>query len=141
MSSAQMFDALWAEEIPPGGRKRILFNSDGYHVWVHGEWPGNNHNHMHKHTADEMFYCLRGECVFHLFDGTQMKLTPGKLILIPKGEPYRIECTGTDYLALLGSRAEQDGMQRWDAEGKPASMDTEEGRQLAALRPPIDGRG
>lgn len=136
----QLIDVMNHPEIPPGGRKKIFFSSEGYHVWLHGESPPGNKNHMHKHTADEMFYCLRGECVFHLIDGSQMKLIPGKMILIPKGEPYRIESTGKEYLALLGTRGERDGMQRWDAQGKAADRDTEEGKQLAVDRPPIDGR-
>ncbi len=138
--TVQVFDALNEPEIPPGGRKRILFDSDGYHVWIHGEWPAVNRNHMHKHTADEMFYCLRGACVFHLADGSQKRLGPGMLILIPKGELYRIEHVGDGYLALLGSRAEPDGMQRWDRDDRPAPQDTEEARRLAAERPRVDGR-
>jgi mannose-6-phosphate isomerase-like protein (cupin superfamily) len=139
--TVELFDVLNAPEIPKDGRKKVLFNSDRYQVWIHGEWPGNETaNHMHKHSADEMFYCLRGACVFHLPDGSKKELTPGKMVVIPKGDLYRIENTGGGYLALLGTRAESDGMQRWDAAGKPAESDTREGRQVAAAHPRRDGR-
>jgi len=137
--AVRVFDIAHAPEIEPGERKRILFNSDAFHVWIHGDWPGFE-GHMHKHTADELFYCVRGACRFHFPDGAHHDLTPGTMVVIPKGEPYRIENTGGEYLALFGTRAEPDGMERWDAAGRPAASDTEGGRRHRAQRPRVKGR-
>jgi len=64
MSEVKFFDIAGAPEIAPGGRKEILVNSDRFHVWIHGERPGFKGN-MHCHSADEIFVCVRGSCIFH----------------------------------------------------------------------------
>lgn len=89
---------------------------------------------MHKHTADELFYCVRGSCTFHFPDGSRRNLSPGTMVVIPKGELYQIENTGGEYLALLGTRGEPDGMERWNAQGEVAQSDTEGGRRHKAAR-------
>lgn len=132
MTGVKFFDIAGALEIQPGERKEILFDADQFHVWIHGDWPGFKGN-MHKHTADEFFFCVRGSCTFHFPGGAKRDLTPGTCVIIPKGEPYQIENTGGEYVALLGARAEADGMERWTANGGIADSDTEGG--FATSRP------
>ena len=47
-----------------GKHERLLFNSANYHVWIHHSVPGDK-GPMHKHTADQQFYCVQGQCTFH----------------------------------------------------------------------------
>jgi len=50
---------------------------------VHGEY------HWHKHdNEDEFFYVVSGQLLIDLKDGT-IDLTPGKAVVIPKGEMHR----------------------------------------------------
>ncbi len=138
MSEVQFFDVAGAPEIPPGGRKDILVNTDSFHVWIHGDWPGFKGN-MHCHSADEFFYCVAGACVFHFPDAPSRELTPGKCVVISKGQSYQIEHLSDGYLALLGVRAEPDGMERWTATGDVAESDTDAGRDHKAVKPRVKG--
>jgi mannose-6-phosphate isomerase-like protein (cupin superfamily) len=61
---------------------------------------------MHKHTADQQFYCVKGECTFHFPAVASKKLTPGMLVTIPAGQLYQLDNTGDEYMILLGARAE-----------------------------------
>lgn len=101
-----------------GHIKKVLYKSEGYHVWLHVDEPGTK-GPMHKHTADQTFLCLRGECTVHLPTGTKKKLTPGAIIIIPKGELYQLENTGDATMVLLGNRGEAYENPRFDATGKP----------------------
>ena len=85
--------------------KNILFNSNGFHTWIHGDYAGDK-GVMHKHSADQTFYCIEGECTFHFPDSPSRKLTPGMIVHIEAGNLYQLENTGEDYMALLGNRAE-----------------------------------
>ncbi len=138
MSEVKFFDVAGAPEIAPGGRKEILVNSDRFHVWIHGDWPGFKGN-MHCHSADEIFVCVRGSCIFHFPDQPSCELKPGSCVVIPKGAPYQIEHIGDGYMALLGARAEPDGMERWTETGEVAPSDTDAGRQNKAAKPRIKG--
>ncbi len=130
----KFFDVAGAPEIAPGGRKEILVDSAHFHVWIHGDWPGFKGN-MHCHSADEFFYCVRGRCVFHFPDQPSRELKPGSCVVIPKGQSYQIEHLSDGYLALLGARAEPDGMERWTETGVVAESDTEGGRSHKAAKP------
>jgi mannose-6-phosphate isomerase-like protein (cupin superfamily) len=68
---------------------------------------------VHKHTADQQFYCVRGECTFHFPDAPSRKLTPGVLVTIPAGQLYQLDNTGDEYMILLGARAEPAGNPRF----------------------------
>ena len=46
---------------------------------------------MHRHTADQAFYGLQGECFINFPDGTRQSITPGVLVVIPKGQYYQQE--------------------------------------------------
>ncbi len=44
--------------------KKVLSNSRSFHTWIHGDYAGDKGT-MHKHSADQTFYCIEGECTFH----------------------------------------------------------------------------
>ena len=56
--------------------------------------PGDN-GPMHWHTADQAFYGLQGECYINFPDGTRQSITPGVLVVIPKGQYYQQEPQAT----------------------------------------------
>ena len=91
--------------------KQVLYSSDDFHVWVHNDEPGKK-GPMHKHTADQIFYCLRGQCTFHFPNGESEILKPGMVVTIPKGQLYQLHNTGFEDMLLLGSRAEAAGKAR-----------------------------
>ena len=49
---------------------------------------------MHKHTADQLFYCVQGECTYHFPNGDTEVLGPGMVVTIPKGQLYQLHNTG-----------------------------------------------
>ena len=91
--------------------KEVLYNADDFHVWIHADRPGTK-GPMHKHTADQIFYCLQGECTFRFPNGEAKKLIPGMVVTIPTGQLYQLDNTGDEYMILLGSRAEKAGKPR-----------------------------
>ena len=97
-------------------RKRLVHDAPGYHVWVHGPDKPGETGPMHKHTADQTFQCVQGEATYHFPDGTSAKITPGMMIVIPAGNLYSIENSGTEDLVLTGSRAESSGKASLTAE-------------------------
>ena len=100
-----------------GHIKKVLYKSNGYHVWLHVDEPGTK-GPMHKHTADQTFFCLKGECTVHFPDGTSKRLTPGTIIIIPKGELYQLDNTGDGPMVLLGNRGEAYENPRFTASGQ-----------------------
>lgn len=100
--------------------KKPLFNTDSFHTWIHADEPGTK-GPMHRHTADQTFFCLEGECTFHFPDGTKRKLTPGMIVMIPKGEYYQLENTGDRDMVMLGNRAEAYQQARFDLAGEEIS--------------------
>ncbi len=64
---------------------------------------------MHKHSADEIFYCVQGECTIHFPNGDSEKLKPGMVVVIPKDQFYQLHNTGSENMILLGSRGEAAG--------------------------------
>ncbi len=102
---AKFTDLLALPECDIGDSKLILFTSEHFHTWVHGDYTGTK-GPMHKHTADQQFYCIKGVCTFHFPDGTSRELTPGMLVTIPQGQLYQLDNTGDEYMILLGARAE-----------------------------------
>ena len=114
MRKARFTDVLNYPMLPRGHTKKVLHDGDNFHVWIHGDEPTTK-GPMHKHTADQTFYCLQGECTFHFSDGPDQKLTPGCVVVVPKGQYYQLDNTGKDYMILLGSRAEKAGNPRFGA--------------------------
>lgn len=103
--AAEFIDLLKLEELDIGHSKKVLFTSNQFHTWIHGDYPGTK-GPMHKHTADQQFYCIKGQCTFHFPDGSSRALDPGMLVTIPAGQLYQLDNTGDEYMLLLGARAE-----------------------------------
>jgi len=97
--AAEFIDILNLPELDIGHSKKVLFTSDQFHTWVHGDYPGTK-GPMHKHTADQQFYCVKGECTFHFPDAASRKLAPGMLVTIPAGQLYQLDNTGDEYMIL-----------------------------------------
>lgn len=85
------------------GRK-LLMDGPRYHAWLHVYFEPGQHDELHCHNADETFVCLEGECTVHFPDGSQSVLKPGTVALIPGGQFYQLENTGTGRMIMLGSR-------------------------------------
>jgi mannose-6-phosphate isomerase-like protein (cupin superfamily) len=103
--AAEFIDVLEMEELDIGHSKKVLFTSDHFHTWVHGDYPGTK-GPMHKHSADQQFYCVKGQCTFHFPDAPSRALNAGMLVTIPAGQLYQLDNTGNEYMILLGARAE-----------------------------------
>jgi mannose-6-phosphate isomerase-like protein (cupin superfamily) len=101
-----------------GSGKQVLFDSPQYHVWIHGPDAPGDKGPMHNHTADETFYCVQGEGRFHFTSRESVTLTPGMMIVIPKGDYYQIEATGKEEMVLFGTRAEPFAEPRFTTDGK-----------------------
>jgi quercetin dioxygenase-like cupin family protein len=108
---AQFVDCANYPKLEGPSTKEVLFSGTGYHVWLHVDEPGKK-GPMHKHTADQLFYCVQGECTYHFPNGETQKLGPGMLVTIPAGQLYQLDNTGTETMILLGSRAEDAGNAR-----------------------------
>ncbi|MFT5540412.1 MAG: mannose-6-phosphate isomerase-like protein (cupin superfamily) [Alphaproteobacteria bacterium] len=115
--AVQFRDLIEAPELEVGHSKDVLFSSDQFHTWVHGDYPGTK-GPMHKHTADQFFYCVQGQCTFHFPDGELKAINPGQLMVIPKDHLYQLDNTGDEYMILLGARAEPSGNKRYSATDK-----------------------
>lgn len=128
--TVQFADVVGQKKLKLGHSKRVLIRTSDFHVWVHADEPGTK-GPMHTHTADETFYCLQGECTFTLKEASgkryKRKLTPGMIVMIPKGDFYQLHNTGEDYLVLLGTRGETDKLPRFGKAGETV------GRNLWAL--------
>lgn len=88
-----------------GKHDRLFFNAPNYHVWVHYSDPGFK-GPMHKHTAPETFYCLRGSCWMNHPDGSRELMTPGVAIIVPEDEFYQLEGANGEGFVLWGTRPE-----------------------------------
>jgi mannose-6-phosphate isomerase-like protein (cupin superfamily) len=102
---------------PKGTGKMIVHDSENFHVWIHGpDHPGEK-GPMHKHSADQFFVCVQGEITYNFPDRPSATLTPGMMIVIPKGDFYQIENRGTVDTILVGSRAEPGKNPRFSEKG------------------------
>ena len=110
-------DVLNYPKLPASHGKKLFFDSPGFHVWIHADRPGEK-GPMHKHTADEIFYCVQGTCTFHFPDRASQPMRPGMVIMIPKGDFYRLDNNGSEYLILLGARAEANQLPRFSPENE-----------------------
>ena len=119
--AAEFINLLDLPELEIGHSKKVLFTSDHFHTWVHGDYPGTK-GPMHKHTADQQFYCVRGECTFHFPDAPSRNLTSGVLVTIPAVQLYQLDNTGDEYMILLGARAESAGNPRFTGKGEVVTI-------------------
>jgi mannose-6-phosphate isomerase-like protein (cupin superfamily) len=116
-------DLTRLKKLPIGHSKKVLADTGDSHVWIHGDLPGTQ-GPMHRHTADEIFYCVQGECTFTLEEGRREKLKPGMVVFIPKGDYYKLENTGAEYLILLGMRSEPSKLARFGTKGEVTGANT-----------------
>jgi mannose-6-phosphate isomerase-like protein (cupin superfamily) len=93
---------------------------------------------MHKHTADQQFYCVRGQCTFRFPDGTSRALDPGMLVTIPAGQLYQLDNTGNEYMILLGARAEPAANPRFNAKNEEVGHGDFAKRNLDNIQAPED---
>ena len=133
--AAEFIDLLKVPELDIGHSKKVLFTSDHFHTWVHGDYPGTK-GPMHKHTADQQFYCVQGQCTFHFPGGTSRALNPGMLVTIPAGQLYQLDNTGDEYMILLGARAEAAGNPRFTGDEKVVTDHDFAKRDLDKIKAP-----
>jgi mannose-6-phosphate isomerase-like protein (cupin superfamily) len=114
----------------PGG-KRILYSSDGFHMWLHTDPPGvvrgkieaGGAQELHKHYADEMFFCLQGELTIRFAEPEGVEVVPaGSFVVVPADQLYSLENTSSETMILLGSRAEAHDIPRAGDQGQPIEM-------------------
>ncbi|MSQ23543.1 MAG: cupin domain-containing protein [Chloroflexi bacterium] len=114
------------------GGKRIMYSSDTFHMWLHTDPVGvlrgrveNEAQELHKHFADEMFFCLQGELTIRFADPEGEEVIPaGAFVVVPAGQLYSLENTGSETMILLGSRAEAHDAPRMGDEGEPIQRGT-----------------
>lgn len=110
-------DLIKLRKLPLGHSKKVLADTDESHIWIHGDDPGTQ-GPMHRHSADEIFYCVQGECTFTLAGGRRERLKRGMVVFIPKGDYYQLENTGDEYMILLGMRSEPSKLARFGTRGE-----------------------
>ena len=137
--AAEFIDIMKEPELEIGHSKKVLFTSDQFHTWLHGDYPGTK-GPMHKHTADQQFYCIQGQCTFHFPDGTSRALNPGMLVTIPAGQLYQLDNTGDQYMILLGARAEPAGNPRFSATDKEVGHGDFALKQLDRIKAPEENK-
>lgn len=115
--AVKKIDVIEEPELDLGHSKKVLFSSEHFHTWIHGDYPGTK-GPMHKHTADQFFYCAQGECTFHFPDGGKDSIRPGQMMLVPAHHFYQLDNTGDGYLILIGARAESAGKPRHGTTGE-----------------------
>ena len=93
-----------------------------YSMTWHTAPPGHATPYHLHHIEDEAFYVLDGEFTF-VADGKKTILGPGGYILLPRGIPHGIRCTGA-------SPAGSPGRARW-----PRPSGTRRRRVTGLLRP------
>jgi mannose-6-phosphate isomerase-like protein (cupin superfamily) len=135
--AAEFIDIANLSELDIGHSKKVLFTSEHFHTWIHGDYPGTK-GPMHKHTADQQFYCIRGECTFHFPDAAPRALTPGMLVTIPAGQLYQLDNTGAEYMLLLGARAEPAGNPRFSVTDKLVGHGDFAKKNLDKIKAPQD---
>jgi AraC-like DNA-binding protein/mannose-6-phosphate isomerase-like protein (cupin superfamily) len=75
------FEAEWC---------RIAYSS--YENW--------NYN-KHSHSFYELHYCLAGECAFRIRENTNVQITRGEFLLIPKNEVHQLTEVSDDFTKLV----------------------------------------
>jgi mannose-6-phosphate isomerase-like protein (cupin superfamily) len=135
--SAEFIDILKMQELEIGHSKKVLFTSDHFHTWVHGDYPGTK-GPMHKHTADQQFYCVKGQCTFHFPDARSRALNPGMLVTIPAGQLYQLDNTGEEYMILLGARAEAAANPRFNGKDEEVGHGDFAKTNLDRIKAPLE---
>jgi len=86
-------------------KRKIIFNTNRLHAWLHVYPEPGDKDDMHCHNADQTFYVIEGECTMHFPDGGKSVLTPGMVATITGGSFYQLENSGSGAMVLMGNRS------------------------------------
>ncbi len=92
----------------PEARRTPLIDGPRFAAWFHIYKNPGQHDEMHCHNADQVFYCISGECTMHFPDGSKSVLRPGMAALITAASFYQLENSGTGNMVMLGARASSE---------------------------------
>ena len=67
------------------GKRKVIFNTSGFHAWLHVYPNPGDADDMHCHNADQTFYVIDGECTMHFPDGGKAVMKPGMVATITGG--------------------------------------------------------
>ena len=87
------------------GKRKVIFNTNRFHAWVHVYPKPGDQDDMHCHNADQTFYVIEGECTMHFPDGGKTVMTPGMVATITGGSFYQLENSGDGPMVLMGNRS------------------------------------
>jgi mannose-6-phosphate isomerase-like protein (cupin superfamily) len=87
------------------GKRKLIFNTQRLHAWVHVYPNTGDKDDMHCHNADQTFCVLEGECTMHFPDGGKAVLKPGMTATIQGGSVYQLENTSNIPMVLMGNRS------------------------------------
>ena len=87
------------------GKRKVIFNTNRFHAWLHVYPKPGDADDMHCHNADQTFYVIEGECTMHFPDGGKAVMTPGMVATITGGSFYQLENTGAGPMVLMGNRS------------------------------------
>jgi mannose-6-phosphate isomerase-like protein (cupin superfamily) len=85
-------------------QRTMVFESRKAHAWVQYYSRPGDHDELHCHNGDQMFWCIEGQCTMTFPDGGEAILTPGKVALINGGSFYKLENTGEGPMIMMGYR-------------------------------------
>ena len=91
------------------GKRKVIFNTNRFHAWLHVYPKPGDADDMHCHNADQTFYVIEGECTMHFPDGGKAVMTPGMVATITGGSFYQLENTGAGPMVLMGNRSGPSG--------------------------------
>jgi mannose-6-phosphate isomerase-like protein (cupin superfamily) len=86
-------------------RRKVVFNTQRLHAWVHYYANPGERDDMHCHNADQTFYVIEGECTMHFPDGGKAVMKPGMAATITGGSFYQLENSGDGPMIMMGNRS------------------------------------
>src|SRR4029434_7306215 len=87
------------------GKRKVIFNTNRFHAWLHVYPKPGDADDMHCHNADQTFYVIEGECTMHFPDGGKAVMKPGIAAVITGGSFYQWENTGLGPMVLMCNRS------------------------------------
>jgi mannose-6-phosphate isomerase-like protein (cupin superfamily) len=87
------------------GKRKVIFNTNRFHAWLHVYPKPGDADDMHCHNADQTFYVIEGECTMHFPDGGKAVLTPGMAATITGGSFYQLENASDKPMIMMGNRS------------------------------------
>ncbi len=105
--ASRMIDAAMAS----GRHREIIMDEDGLHAWCHVYHNPGDHDDMHCHNQDQIFYVIEGKLLVtykhtdNLDAETTAPLLPGMAAIIRAGDWYQLTNMGDGRLVMLGVRS------------------------------------